>query len=321
MLATLLLVAGLVLLVVGAAALVEGAVVVARRLGVPDLAIGLTVVAFGTSMPEMTVSVLAAVRGSADIAVGNVVGSNSFNVLVILGLAAMFSPLAVASSTVWKEIPLSLLAALLVVALGNDTAIDGAGPSVLGRTDGIVLLSFFVVFVYYVLGLSRAGRDDEPAPSAPPPRPGWQACALIGAGLAGLAGGAHCTVAGAVDLARAAGVSELVIGATLVAAGTSLPELATSVVAAWKGKADIAVGNVVGSNIFNIFCILGLSAVIRPLPLSAEANLDAGLAVLASALLFVWMFVGRQPRHLERWEGAACVLLYAAYVTFRVTWR
>ena len=311
------LIAGFALLIAGAHFLVEGAAGLARRLGLSELMIGLTVVAFGTSMPELLVSVLAAAKGNTSIAVGNVLGSNTANILLILGVAAMIRPLAVTSSTVWKEIPLSFLAAVMVAVLGNDAWINGRGGSVLDRTDGLALLGFFAVFLYYAAGMARGGEESAEGPSV---RPTGLAAGLgrIGVGLVGLIGGAHLVVTAAVSLARGWGVSEMTIGVTIIAVGTSLPELATSLVAARKGRMDIAVGNVVGSNIFNVFLILGVSAVVAPLPLQPADNVDVGVTLLASLLLFLFMFTGR-PRHLlERWEAAACLGLYAGYLTYQV---
>jgi len=317
MLTSLLLIPGFALLIAGASLLVSGASALARRFGVSDLVIGLTIVAFGTSAPELVVSVFAAAKGNTAIAVGNVLGSNTFNVLVILGLSALIRPLAVGSGTVWKEIPLSFLAAVMVAILGNDALIDGTGPSALTRIDGLVLLSFFVVFLWYIFSLMKGGR---PAGQTPAGRPltAIRASAPIVLGLMALNVGAKLAVDGAVALATAAGVSQMVIGLTIVAAGTSLPELATSALAAYKGNADLAVGNIVGSNIFNILFILGIGAVIRPLPLGGAAQLDVAATAFSSMLLFAWMFVGRKPHFLDRREGAICILLYAAYVIYRL---
>lgn len=315
MLTYLLLAAGFVLLVAGADRLVAGAQAIARALGVSDLLVGLTVVAFGTSAPELIVNLFAAIENRPEIAVGNVLGSNIFNILVILGASAALRSLAVGESTVWKEIPLSLLAALMVGILGNDVLLDRAPANVLTRIDGLVLLSFFGLFLYYVVGLARVQAKASAPPQDRPSRRRW-ALAIIWVvlGLAALNVGAKWVVDGAVKLAAAVGVSERIIGLTIVAAGTSLPELATSLAAALKRNADIAVGNVVGSNIFNVFAILGASAVIRPLPLALQANLDVAAAVAASGLLFVTMFTGR-PRHAcQRWEGIVYLGVYMGYI-------
>src|SRR4030042_1379063 len=248
-----LIIVGFVLLIKGADLLVEGASSIARALKVSDLVIGLTIVAFGTSTPELVVNVFAAVEGNAEIAIGNVVGSNIFNILIILGLSSMIFPLIVTHGTVWIEIPMTLAAAAL-------------------------------------LGLKKS-------------------ILMIILGLAGLFVGAKFVVDGAVKMASALGVSESLIALTIVAAGTSLPELATSVVAAYKKNSDIAVGNIVGSNIFNIFLILGVSALIRPIPLQPKSNIDIGVAVFASFALFIVMFTGKKGV-LDRWGGFLFVASY-----------
>ena len=311
---TLLMLLGFFLLIKGADLLVDGASAAARRLGVSDLTIGLTVVAFGTSAPELVVSVLAGLRGTTDLAIGNVLGSNSANILLILGTSSLILPLAVTSQTVWREIPMSLLAALAVAVLANDRLLDGTALSVLTRSDGLVLLGFFSIFIYYtVSGTLQLKGANGFAPAGA--MPVGKALAFIGLGLGGLMLGGYWIVNGAVHLSRLLGIREAVIGLTIVAVGTSLPELATSVMAARKGNADIAVGNVVGSNIFNIFFILGVGAVIHPLPFSAQSNIDIGMVVLASLLLFLFMFTGRR-RLIDRWEGLLFLCLYAGYVVF-----
>jgi cation:H+ antiporter len=307
---------GFTLLIEGANLLVEGASSVGRRLNVSDLVIGLTVVAFGTSLPELFVNIFAGVRGDTDIAIGNVLGSNIANILLILGVSALISPLAVGKGTVWKEIPLSLLAALLLGIMANDHLIDGSSTSALTRIDGLVLLAFFVIFLYYSFGIAK--RIDGLDKHLPAKQYGLlKSFLLIAAGLAGLGVGANWIVGAAVQIASRIGVSQSLIGLTIVALGTSLPELATSAVAAYRKNAEIAVGNIIGSNIFNIFFILGLSAVIKPLPFSPGSNIDIGVVILASLLLFVWMFTGKK-RSLDRWEGMIFLILYGIYITFLV---
>jgi cation:H+ antiporter len=317
MLPYLLFIIGLVLLVKGADWLVSGASTLGRRLGISDLVIGLTVVAFGTSLPELIVSVLAAVTGNTDIAVGNVLGSNIANILLILGLAAGLFPLAVTQGTVWKEIPFGLLAVVVLGILGNDRLIDGATTSQLSRIDGLVFLAFFLIFLYYTAGIAHNIRPDERVQyqeGAPSPR---RPLTHIVVGLALLIVGGHWTVNGAVTMARSLGVSQSLIGLTIVAVGTSLPELVTSVVAALKQKADIAVGNVVGSNIFNIFLILGVTSCLRPLPLSPQNNVDILVVVGATLILFITMFTGK--RHiLDRWEGWLMIASYVGYTAFLI---
>ncbi len=311
-----LLVVGFVLLVKGADWLVEGASSVGRRLRVSDLVIGLTVVAFGTSAPELFVNLAASIKGNAAIAIGNIVGSNIANILLILGVASLIYPLAVGRGTVWKEIPLSLLAAVLLGVMANDRWIDGGQENVLGRIDGLVFLSFFIIFLYYTANIAKRIEGMEevvPQKQFSVPR----SVLMIIAGLAGLVLGGHWVVKGAVRIAEQAGVSESLIGLTVVAVGTSLPELATSAVAAYKKNVEIAVGNVVGSNIFNIFFVLGISAMVKPLEFAGGGNLDIGMAVLASLLLFVCMFIGK--KHLmERWQGAVFLAMYAGYIGWLV---
>lgn len=318
MLAYLLIPVGFVLLIKGADVFVEAASSLARRLRVSDLAVGLTVVAFGTSLPELAVNVTASVQGNTGITIGNIIGSNIANILLILGVAGLIYPLLVTKGTVWKEIPLSLLAAVVVGLAANDRFFDGAATSVLSRVEGLILLCFFVIFLYYSATIARNFEEaSEVAPHKvlPLSRIGL----LMGIGFVALILGSRWVVDGAVKLATALGVSEAVIGLTVVALGTSLPELATSAAAAYRKNADIAVGNVVGSNIFNIFFILGISAVIRPIPFQPRANFDLGVLIATSVLLFLWMFTGK--RHLlERWQAGVFLVAYTVYVVVITFW-
>ena len=313
----LLMVVGFALVIKGAGLLVDGASSLARRLKVSDLVVGLTVVAFGTSLPELSVNIVASIRGSVGIAIGNILGSNIANIFLILGIAALILPLSVTRGTVWKEIPLSLLAVVMLGILTNDRLIDGASSSVLTRIDGLTLLCFFIIFLCYSVSIARRVEGiDEHLPKG---RSGViRICGLIGVGLITLIIGSRWIVDGAVRLASALGVGESLVGLTVVAVGTSLPELATSAVAAYKKNPEIAVGNVVGSNIFNIFFILGLSSILRPLAFEARDNIDIGVAFLAGLLLFLFMFTGGR-RKLDRWEAALFIVLYAAYICAIVT--
>ena len=307
---------GFLLLIKGASFLVNGASGMAKILKVSDLVIGLTVVAFGTSFPELSVNIFASIGGNIDIAIGNILGSNIFNILLILGVSAIIYPLKVSKGTVWKEIPLTLLAAVLLGVLANDKLIDGSSVSALTRIDGFILLSFFIIFLYYIFGIARPPEISESNPPAKEHRMS-KSIFMIVIGLFCLMIGAKWTVDGAVKLALALGVSESLIGLTIVAAGTSLPELATSSVAAYKKNTDIAVGNIVGSNIFNIFFVLGISSVIRPLPFRAQVNMDISVTIISSFLLFLCMFTGKR-RFLDRWEGSVFILLYGAYIIFLI---
>lgn len=306
---------GFVLVIKGADFLVTGASALAKKMKVSDLAIGLTVVAFGTSAPELVVNVIASLQDRAEIAIGNILGSNIANILLILGVTAAIAELKIQKGTVWKEIPFSLLGALLLGVMANDMLIDGMSFSSLTRTDGLAFLGFFIIFMYYTFGISKNGHEDIPDGAKDLSIP--MSLGFLILGLTGLVFGGKWVVDGAVMIALAMGVSESLVGLTIVAIGTSLPELATSVVAALKKKADIAVGNVMGSNIFNIFFVLGISSVIKPLPFSPASNVDIGLTILASVLLFALMFVGKK-HHLTRWEGATFILIYVGYIGYLV---
>lgn len=309
----LLLIAGLLLLIKGADWLVENASAFARKKKVSDLAIGLTIVAFGTSAPELVVNLVAAFEGHADIVFGNVIGSNNFNLFFILGVAGLISPLLVQQTTVWKEIPISLLAAVVLFFLVNNFFLDSEG--LLGRADAFILILFFLAFLFYVY--TQLNHVPSTSPEVVKKVSNTRIFGFIVLGLAGLIIGGRLVVENAMDIASSLGVSEKIIGITIVAAGTSLPELATSVIAAFKKNNDIAVGNIVGSNIFNIFFILGLSALLRPIGYNTVFNTDLYLLLGGTVLLFLFMFMGGK-RKLERWEAGVLLLLYFAYTTYLV---
>jgi len=316
MLTYILFVVGFVFLIKGADLLVDGAASIARSMRVSDLVIGLTVVAFGTSTPELSVNIIASFKGNTDIAIGNVLGSNTANIFLILGISSIIYPLGVTKGTVWKEIPFSLLAAVVLVFAANDQILDKAAVSVLTRIDGLIFLCFFTIFIYYTFSI--AARVEGVEEHVPVRQYGWlRSLLFIIAGLAGLTIGGKWIVDGAVILAKKLGMSESLIGLTIVAVGTSLPELATSAVAAYKKNSEIAVGNVVGSNIFNIFFVLGISATIRPLPFQTQNNVDLCVVILSSLMLFFFMFTGKK-HSLDRWEGIVCLILYFGYVAFLI---
>ncbi len=316
MLTYILFVVGFVFLIKGADLLVDGAASIARSMRVSDLVIGLTVVAFGTSTPELSVNIIASFKGNTDIAIGNVLGSNTANIFLILGISSIIYPLGVTKGTVWKEIPFSLLAAVVLVFAANDQILEKAAVSVLTRIDGLIFLCFFTIFIYYTFSI--AARVEGVEEHVPVRQYGWlRSLLFIIAGLAGLTIGGKWIVDGAVILAKKLGMSESLIGLTIVAVGTSLPELATSAVAAYKKNSEIAVGNVVGSNIFNIFFVLGISATIRPLPFQTQNNVDLGVVILSSLMLFFFMFTGKK-HSLDRWEGIVCLILYFGYVAFLI---
>ncbi len=296
--------------------MVDGASSLAKRLGVSALVIGLTIVAFGTSTPELIVNIFASINGNSDIAIGNILGSNIVNILFILGISATIYPLAVKKGTVWKEIPFAFLAVIVVAFMANDAFIDNSSFSGLTRIDGLILISFFIIFLYYVFGISKAEPADA-VETTPHLHSLLRSCLMISGGLVGLIVGGKWIVDGAVAIASSFGMSEALIGLAVVAVGTSLPELATSVVAAYKKDVDIAVGNIVGSNIFNIFWILGVTAVIRPLPFSQILASDVLMTIITTFLLFAFMFIGK--RHiLERWQGICFIALYVGYVAYIV---
>jgi cation:H+ antiporter len=316
MLQYILLIIGFILLIKGADLLVDGASSVGRKLNISDLVIGLTIVAFGTSSPELFVNIFASIKGGTDIAIGNVLGSNIVNIFLILGVSAVIFPLQVSKGTVWKEIPLSLLAAVLLGVLANDRLIDKTDTSALTRIDGMVFLAFFIIFIYYSFGIAK--RIDGIDNHLPRKEYGLlKSSFLIVTGLVGLGVGGNWIVDAAVQIASRLGASQSLIGLTIVAVGTSLPELATSAVAAYRKNAEIAVGNVIGSNIFNIFFVLGISSIIKPLPFNTGSNIDIGAVILASLFLFVWMFTGKK-RSLDIWEGVVFLILYSGYITFLV---
>ncbi|HLD70336.1 MAG TPA: calcium/sodium antiporter [Negativicutes bacterium] len=307
-------VAGFGLLIKGADFLVDGASSIAKKFGISALVIGLTIVAFGTSAPELIVNIFASIQGNTDIAIGNILGSNIANILLILGISAMIYPLAVGQGTVWKEIPLGLLAIIVTAIMVNDGLIDGGVFSGLGRIDGLILISFFSIFLYYTFGISRAEGVKEPEEAnGIKVSSFFRSGIMVAVGLAGLTLGGKWIVDSAVVIAQQIGLSQAVIGLTVVAIGTSLPELATSAIAAYKKNTDIAVGNIVGSNIFNLFWILGVSSIINPLPFSAVLMRDVIMAIIATLLLFMVLFIGK--RHvIERWQGACFVIVYIAYI-------
>ncbi|MFZ5364045.1 MAG: calcium/sodium antiporter [Patescibacteria group bacterium] len=306
---------GFVILIKGADWLVDGSSSLAKKFKIPVIVIGLTIVAFGTSAPELVVNLFASAQGQTEIAIGNVLGSNIANILLILGISAIIFPLSVKKNTTWKEIPLSLLAALVVGILANDMLIDGNENSAISRADGLILISFFIIFLAYIIGIAKEGFFERKMEVKEFKTS--RSVIYILLGLIGLALGGKWIVDGAVEIATAFGVSQSLIGLTIIAIGTSLPELATSAVAAWKKNPDIAVGNVVGSNIFNLFWVLGVSSIIRPLPFRPEMTLDVAMVILASLALFAFIFIGKK-QFLERWQGVFFVLTFIAYIIFLV---
>ncbi|MFC1691817.1 calcium/sodium antiporter [Nanoarchaeota archaeon] len=305
---------GFLFLLKGADFLVEGASSLAKRLGVTDLMIGLTVVAFGTSMPELVVNIFSAIQGSTDIALGNVIGSNIFNTLLILGLAAILMPLAVKHSTVWREIPLCIFATLLILINVNDNLLRSVNGNIISRTEGIILLLVFGIFLYYVYEMAKQGRGEEEEDGFKKMKP-WRSLSFILIGMAGLFLGGRWVVNGALDIANVLGVSEFLISVVVVALGTSLPELVTTIVAAYKKNMDVAVGNIIGSNIFNIFLVLGATSVIKDIPFEKYMNFDVIYLLMASILLFGFMFIGEKHK-MQKWQGITFIGMFVFYILF-----
>ncbi len=317
-----LVVVGLLILLKGADLLVSGASSLALKLKIAPIVIGLTVVAFGTSAPELVASVTGAMKGTTGLAFGNVVGSNIANILVILGITAMIAPLKVTSNTVWKEIPMSLLGACVLTVLGLQTLLDAGTLSTISLTglnqvgeislsNGIILLSFFVIFLYYTFGIAKvSGGEDEDITQLSGIRSGL----YILLGVLGLGIGSTLMVDNAVTLAQMFNVSDTLIGLTIIALGTSLPELTTSIKAARKNQSEIAVGNVVGSNIFNIFLILGVTSLIRPIPIVGNNVFDIAVLFASTMFLFITVFLFRKHR-IDKWEGLFMVICYLVYLS------
>lgn len=307
---------GIFLLLKGADYLVEGSSSLAKKFGIPTLVIGLTIVAFGTSMPELVVNILASIKGNGDIAFGNIVGSNIANILLILGITAIITNLKVQHTTTWKEIPFSLLAAIVLFVFVNTLVLDGLELSYLLRFEAILLLLFFIIFLYYIVELTKRNRSQMKDKNMEIKKlSGLKITFYILFGLVGLYLGGKLVVDGAVSLARLFGMSEYFISLTIIAVGTSLPELITSIIAALRKDMDLAVGNIIGSNIFNILWILGVSALITPLKIPRFAIVDLSILLGVTLLLFLFMFVGKK-HELERKQGIIFVLIYVAYIVY-----
>ena len=306
-------IAGFYFLIKGANWLIEGSSSIAKKFRVSDLMIGLTIVSFGTSSPELFVNLIASFNGNSDLAIANIVGSNISNILLILGIAAIIYPLTVKKGTTSTAIPLNMLAVVALWLLVNDVLIDGGSLSVLTRIDGFILLLFFFIFIYYTFGITKVEGSKEYVEE----KNTFISIMMVLAGIVGLGFGGKWIVDGAIDIATKFNMSESLIGLTIVAIGTSLPELVTSAVAAFKHNADIAIGNVIGSNIFNIFWILGLSSVVKPLFFSDSLNFDIYFMGVVTLLLLLFVFIGRKNQ-LGRSEGILLVLIYILYLIYTI---
>jgi cation:H+ antiporter len=307
-------VVGFGLLIAGAGWLINGALKIGRDLGVSELAIGLTVVSIGTSLPELVVNVLASFEGSAGLAIGNILGSNVANVLLILGISAAIRELPIRDGTILSEIPICLAATLLVGFLANAALFSETHTLSITRFDGVILMGFFALFLGYVFVTASDGVLAESREAGAARSWTWATVQIVGGAIA-MAFGGNWVVEGALTIVANLGVSESLVGLTVVAIGTSLPELVASATAAYRGNTDLAVGNVIGSNIFNLLWVLGVSALIRPLPFDLVSNTDLLMVIASSTLLILAMAVGR-PNTIDRWEGWTFLAVYVAYLGF-----
>lgn len=309
----LILAAGLVLILLGANYLVDGASSVAKKFGLSEFIIGVTIVGIGTSAPEMVVSILSAIQGKADMAIGNVVGSNIFNTFMILGVTALIAPLTITKNNLKKDIPLNIVVSILLILLGMNLAIFGVGENKLCRVDGALMLG---IFIWYLWSSFRNGKaDDEDFDIRIFPM--WLAVVMIIGGLAGLVFGGRLFVNSATEIAKTLGVSDKFIAITIMAAGTSMPELATCVVAALKGRGQLALGNILGSNISNILLILGLSSLITPLSMNGISVVDLGALLIASLFIFLSVYLFKK-KQLDRIEAALLLLMEAGYMWYLI---
>lgn len=319
-----LLILGLALILGGANFLTDGSAALAQRFRVPEFIVGLTIVAVGTSTPELVVSVLSAAAGNSDVAIGNIVGSNIFNVFLILGVCALIAPLPLTGGNIRRDLPFLTAVSVLLLLLTSDRLLGLGEVDAIGRIDGIVMLLLYIALIRYTIRAERrtaalATQATQTTQTEKPQRSKslWLIVVMIAGGLAGLIFGGELFLDSATAIARALGVSESVIAITLVAGGTSLPELASSVVSLLKGKSEMALGNVIGSNIANILLILGLSATIHPLTLGGITRIDLLTVLLSSVLLFVTAFTFRR-KAVDRWEGAIFLVIYALYIGYLV---
>lgn len=313
----LLLIVGLGLILAGANFLTDGSAALAQRFRVPEFIIGLTVVAVGTSTPELVVSVLSAIGGQSDVAIGNVVGSNIFNVFVILGVCALIRPVPLTAGNIRRDIPFGVLTSLLLLAMAMDSLLCKGAADRIGRIDGVVMIGLYIALMWYTIRKTKRPEATAPAEGAKAPMAGWLMAVMIVGGLAGLVFGGEMFLRSATAIARSLGISESVIAITLVAGGTSLPELASSLVSLFKGKADMALGNVIGSNIANILLILGVSATINPLSMGGITVWDLLMVLLSSVVVFLAAFTFRR-KAIDRWEGTIFVAIYVAYIWYLI---
>ena len=306
---------GIAVLIKGADLLIEGSSSLARRAGIPDFIVGLTLVAFGTSLPELTVNISASLKGASEITLGNVIGSNIANILLILGVASLIRPLSVNRTFVKKEIPLNFLSILILFAMVSDRLMDGSDPSIISRSEGLVLITTFIGYLYFLAAFLEKEEVDKSKTY------GYAKGVLfVVLGLLGLALGSEWTVSGGVEIAVLLGVSQVMIGLFLIAIGTSLPELTTSAVAAYRGNPDLALGNVAGSNIFNVSLVLGTSSLIHPIPVPDRVFRDLLILFVATAALLLSNYTGRRYT-VSRLEGAVFLAIYTSYLLVSWYWE
>jgi cation:H+ antiporter len=317
MLLYILFVLGFIFLIKGADMLVTGGSSIAKRYNISDMVVGLTIVSFGTSLPELIINIMSSAQGQSELAIGNVFGSNVANLMLIIGVTAVICPLPIKRNTILTEIPFSLIATLLVGFLANAVLFGDKTSLYISRFDGGILLFFFVLFMAYIYNIAKTNKDEpieeeeEPMMSIP------KSVLYMVLGGAGLFLGGKWVVDGAVSIAQSFGLSESFIGLTVVAIGTSLPELVTSAMAAFRKNIDIAIGNVIGSNIFNLLWILGISAVINPLPFNVVSNSDIMVMIFASTLLVIVIPIGKKNT-IDRWNGILFLLIYVSYIVFLI---
>lgn len=308
-----LLLVGFLLLIKGADIFVSGSSSIAKALKIPTLIIGLTIVAFGTSAPEAAVSITAAIKGNNDMAIANVVGSNIFNLLGVVGVAAMIKPIKVQKSTILKEFPFALLGTVVLLILAHDTKFQGYSTNSLTRADGLMLLALFSIFMYYLIEMAITSKEEMDLNEVEEKMPMGKSILLSILGVVGIIVGSQIVVDAATNIAVSWGMSQNLVGLTIVSIGTSLPEFVTSVVAARKGESDIAIGNVVGSNIFNIFFVLGISSTIHQIQVHPIVFIDMLVMILVTLIIYI---LATTKRTINRSEGLCAILLYAAYMVF-----
>lgn len=312
----LILIAGLALILIGADWLVDGSSSIARKAGVSEFVIGLTIVGFGTSCPELVVSLTGALKGVADISIGNVVGSNIFNTLLILGVTSALMPVAITRSNKMRDIPITLVVTMALIACGMSRTLFGIGRAdSLSRMEGIAFLIVFATYMFYCFKFDE-GSSDEEIPEKEHKL--WTAIGMVTLGLAGLILGGRLFVNSATAIAKLIGVSDKFIAITILAGGTSLPELATCIVAAAKKKGQLALGNILGSNVFNILLILGVSSIVTPLSFNGMDLVDLGMLLYSACIIWLWTYTGTKDR-IDRWEGFVMILSFAGYMAWLIS--